>query len=225
MLLDQKEISKIRNSTRYYREKIRSYRSRSHASPSPAPSVDDSIISHTHDYSRSMTPDYSIFSDISGADESQTTSATPSEHLEPSIPLGTSHTATFPTYSPSIPQDSFATSDHMDSSSRVDPTASVSEHIEGGSLPSGSFSSPSAASRKKSDSPLASKRREKSTTPKTPSSSSVTLKNLNKMASNEAERCVYLYLLHIHYSWLVGICVRIQGCKRDLEIVVSSVTT
>ena len=192
MLLDQREISKIRNSTRYYREKIRSYRSRSHASPSPAPSFDDSITSHghdhsrSHDYSRSMTPDYSIFSDISGMEESQDTSAAPSEHLESSIPLGTSYT--FPTYSPSAPQDG-VTSDHKDRSSRIDPTASVSENIEGGSLPSGSFSS---ASRKKSRSPLASKKREKSTSHKT--SESVTLKSLNKTASNDAERYKHMYM-------------------------------
>ena len=87
MLLEQQEISRMRKSAQFYRDKIRSYRSRSHASPSPAPSIDESIHSHmTHSIATSL-------SDVSTMEEGL---ATPTDHLQ---------STTFPTYSLSTPQE------------------------------------------------------------------------------------------------------------------------
>ena len=162
MLLEQQEISKIQKSTQFYRDKIRGYRSRSYASPSPVPSADESVSTY---YSQCRTPNRSILSDLSGVDDGRDKSATPSEHLEP---------ASFPTYSPSTAKDA---STHQDTSQQDDMTqsdSSMSEQLERSRERSGR--SPRSLKRK-IVSPMA-ERKEKS----------VALKHLRKLASSEAEK-------------------------------------
>lgn len=100
MFMQQREISKIRRSAQYYRQKIHSYRSQEgsgredHLSPTPdrevsmSPSV-EGLPRHPSDYS--ISEDFSDEVDTQRDEDEEAGHATPSTAAQPS---------TFPTYSP-----------------------------------------------------------------------------------------------------------------------------
>ena len=99
MVLQQKEITKMRRSTQYYRDKIHKYRQNAHPSrtPSPFPSLDESVVSQVADESGS---EHSVAEELS--EMVHGSSAPPSEHLEHSLPVEQqSYSVSFPTYTPS----------------------------------------------------------------------------------------------------------------------------
>ena len=175
MLQQQNEISKIRKSTQYYREKIHKYSQATAAStgrhPSPSPDRGFSPApSSTEGRSRRSLAE--SFSRASEAMEpallsDREPSAAPSEDLE-----ATSSSASFPTYPPRH-------------GASEPPTADISEAIEGEDKPSTSTLEQQEHTPETPSGKTPSKSRSQTSTPK--SDSQRTLKKLKKLASPSAE--------------------------------------
>ena len=103
MLQQQKEISQMRQSAQYYRDKIHQLSRRITHSPSPSLSfhLPDEIqnVSHLLDESEVSVGDFSVAEELSESDEHKSLISAPSEDLEHS--MSKEYSEDFPSYSTS----------------------------------------------------------------------------------------------------------------------------
>ena len=190
MLQQQKEISQIRRSTQYYRNKIHQHSHRVSHSPSPSPShmLDElqNSSSHLLDESELSTGDISVAEELSESEEQKSMASMPSEVLEEALP--TEYSEEFPTHSPStepVPTASVETERKKDDKEEMDRTLT-----ESGLL---SSRTPVKPKMKASNLPLARKSPpgvKRTKIPKisvTPTSESHTVKELEQLAATDPQ--------------------------------------
>ena len=99
MLQQQKEISQIRRSAQYYRNKIHQHSHRVSHSPSPSPSLlldEIQNASRLLDESELSVGDISVAEELSESEDHKSVTSTPLEDLEDSLPK--EYSSEFPTY-------------------------------------------------------------------------------------------------------------------------------
>ena len=190
MLQQQKEISQIRRSAQYYRNKIHQHSHRASHSPSPSPSlILDEIqnASHLLDESELSVGDISVAEELSESEDHKSVTPTPLEDLEDSLPE--EYSSEFPTYCSSLEQVHV----HVQTASAKTEREKEEEERDKTLTESGLVSSrtPVKSKVKAETSPLAKKsppgvKRSKSPkSVKSPTSESHTVKELERLAATD----------------------------------------